>query len=196
MHKLEHRTKPCIFLGYNYAGYKFLNPVSNKAYFSKHVIFYKNFPTKDQGISHLPSKINAQGDAPLFLPILCPISHNLSPVTNQIIAIDPAESSHLGTTPPSPSSPVVATISSDTSPTPSTTNSPSSAALAALEPTQPIAQPIHPMTTRSKAGTLRPKSFPDFQLYQATFPKVEPMSYCKASLDPKWQAQCNWSMML
>jgi hypothetical protein len=60
LHKLEYRSKPCIFLGYNYAGYKCLDPVTNKAYLSRHVIFDENsFPAKDHATSHLPSKINA-----------------------------------------------------------------------------------------------------------------------------------------
>lgn len=29
-HKLDYRSKPCIFLGYNYVGYKCLDPVTNK----------------------------------------------------------------------------------------------------------------------------------------------------------------------
>jgi hypothetical protein len=189
MHKLEHRTKPCIFLGYNYASYKCLDPVTNKAYLSKHVIFYEeNFLAKEQGISQLSSKINAQGDAPLFLPILYPISHDLSTGTNQNAATNPIETSHLDTTSPSPSSPLVAAISSDPLSTPSTTNSTSPVVAATSEPMQLLVQPTYPMTTRSRTGTLRPKSLPDFQLYQATFSEVEPVSYCKAALDPRWQA--------
>jgi hypothetical protein len=68
LHKLEYRSKPCIFLGYNYAGYKCLDPISNKVYLSQHVVFdEQNFPAKDQASSHLPSKINAAGDMP-FTP--------------------------------------------------------------------------------------------------------------------------------
>jgi len=42
-HKLEYRSKPCIFLRYNYAGYKCLDHVTNKAFWSKHVIFDEAF---------------------------------------------------------------------------------------------------------------------------------------------------------
>jgi hypothetical protein len=59
-HKLEYRSKPCIFLGYNYVRYKCLDPVTNKAYLSRNVIFNEeSFPTKDQATSHFPSEINA-----------------------------------------------------------------------------------------------------------------------------------------
>lgn len=43
-----------------------------------------------------------------------------------------------------------------------------SAAPETLGPAAPIAPSLHPMTTRSKTGSLRPNSFPDFQLYSAT----------------------------
>jgi hypothetical protein len=72
-----------------------LDHVTNKAFWSKHVIFdeaffffffkkkYKVcfffffFPTKDQVTSHLPSEISAQGDAPIFLPVNLTLSPGL-----------------------------------------------------------------------------------------------------------------------
>jgi hypothetical protein len=51
-HKLEYRSKPCIFLGYQYAGYKCLDPVTNKAYLSRHVVFNEtSFPAQDHATS-------------------------------------------------------------------------------------------------------------------------------------------------
>ena len=38
-HKLDFRSKPCIFLGYRHAGYKCLDPITNKVYLSRHVVF-------------------------------------------------------------------------------------------------------------------------------------------------------------
>jgi hypothetical protein len=96
-HKLEYRSKPCIFLGYNYAGYKFLDPVTNKAYFSRHVIFNEeSFPAKDQATSHFPSKINAQGDASVFFSVPIPIHNVLSHAPHTAAAIDnPISPSHI-----------------------------------------------------------------------------------------------------
>jgi hypothetical protein len=79
-HKLEFRSKPCIFLEYCYAGYKCLDPISNKVYLSRHVVFDEHsFPAKDQVSSHLPSKISAIGDVPFTLPV-----STFTPSTNQL----------------------------------------------------------------------------------------------------------------
>jgi hypothetical protein len=107
LHKLEYRSKPCIFLGYNYAGYKCLDPVTNKACLSKHVIFDEDsFSAKDQLTAQLPSKINAQGDASPFLLIslpfecLLPIEPNSNTVTTSLEQI-PSTTLHANTNNPS-----------------------------------------------------------------------------------------------
>jgi hypothetical protein len=161
LHKLEYRSKPCIFLGYNFGGYKCLDHVTNKAYLSKNVIFdEQSFPAKDQADSHLQSKTMQKVMLPcsfLFLVqfhILCLLfliilqlllSHHLNlPFLNQ--------------------TPLQAPIPSEPQP------------------------PAHLMTTRSRIGSFRPKSYLDFQLYQATLPECEPMTYKQAASDPRWQA--------
>jgi hypothetical protein len=64
-HKLEFRSKPCIFLGYCHAGYKCLDPISNTVYLSRHVVFDEHsFSAKEPTL-------------PLFLPrsaplVMCP----------------------------------------------------------------------------------------------------------------------------
>jgi hypothetical protein len=74
LHKLESRSKPCIFLGYQYAGYKCLDPVTNRAYLSRHVVFDESsFPAKDQAATLLPSQLSSSGESPstfLSLPLL------------------------------------------------------------------------------------------------------------------------------
>jgi hypothetical protein len=70
LNKLEYRSKPCIFLGYNHAGYKCLDLVTNRVYLSRHVVFNEDsFPAKDQVASLFPFKVSAQSDAPFILPI-------------------------------------------------------------------------------------------------------------------------------
>jgi hypothetical protein len=180
LHKLEYRSKPCIFLGYNFAGYKCLDLVTNKSYLSKHVIFYEqSFPAKDQANTHLQSKINAKGDAPLFLPISCSIPYIMPTVSDHIVAL--VESSSKPTpsqsTPSSPSPhhlPYNHHLLNQTHHKPPIPSKP-----------QPRA---HPLTTKSRTDSLRPKSYLDFQLYQATLPKCELVAYRQAASDSRWQA--------
>lgn len=65
-HKLEYRSKPCIFLGYQFAGYKCLDPVTAKFYLSRHVVFDEAvFPAKDHATSLLPSQLSCKGESAL-----------------------------------------------------------------------------------------------------------------------------------
>ncbi|XP_059449525.1 receptor-like protein 7 [Corylus avellana] len=92
LHKLKYRFEPCTFLGYNYAGYKCLDPVTNKAYLSRHIIFDEDsFPAKDQATTHLPSKINAQGEAPFSLSVPFSLPSALPVSTNPNAATFPSE---------------------------------------------------------------------------------------------------------
>jgi len=69
-HKLEYRSKACIFLGYSHAGYRCLDPVTNRVFLSRHVVFdEQSFPAKDHARLHLPSKVNASSDVPFQLPV-------------------------------------------------------------------------------------------------------------------------------
>jgi hypothetical protein len=71
LHKLEYRSKPCIFLGYQYAGYKCLDPVTNKVYLSLHVVFDEtSFPAKEHVATTPPSRLPSTGDVIIPLPLL------------------------------------------------------------------------------------------------------------------------------
>jgi hypothetical protein len=56
-HKLEYRSKACIFFGYSHAGYRCLDPITDKVYLSRNIVFYENlFPAMDSLNSYsLPS---------------------------------------------------------------------------------------------------------------------------------------------
>jgi hypothetical protein len=43
------------------------------------------------------------------------------------------------------------------------------------------------MVTISKIGSLKPKTFVDYQLHHTTQTEKEPVSYGKAALDPRWR---------
>jgi hypothetical protein len=58
-------------------------------------------------------------------------------------------------------------------------------------PDPPSPPPTHHMITRTRTNSLRPKEFPDFQLYHTSTPnlesEIEPVSYKKAATDPRWR---------
>jgi hypothetical protein len=190
-HKLEYRSKPCIFLGYKFACYKCLDPVTNQAYLSKHVIFDEDsFPDRDQTIAQLPSKVNAQGDAsflPVSLPFECllPVEPN-SNTTATSLEQSPSPTSPAATNHPSPSTSNPPTISNPTEQSLSpevifvTTSSPIPTTSSSLNP------PGHTMVTRSRIGSLKPKTFHEFHLYHTKLVDVEPVSYCQAATDSRW----------
>jgi hypothetical protein len=189
LHKLEYRSKPCIFLGYIHAGYKCLDPVTNKVYLSKHVIFdEESFPAQDQATSLLPSKINAQGDVPLFISLPIPLPSSLSTAPNLYASPSTPETS-APSSPETTSSPT-STISSPTVPNSTHPEIPalSPPSVVTHPPAPPIPPPTHSMTTRSRTGSLKPKDFSDFQLYHTSIPELEPVSYRKAAADPRWRA--------
>jgi len=220
LHKLEYRSKPCLFLGYHHAGYKCLDPVTNKVYLSRHVVFNEaSFPAQDQAVSLLPSKVSAKGDAPFILPVHFPSIHlpsTQSPSPSFATCTSPASPPLSSPLPPPAASPQP--TSPDTlspifpSPPTSPTTSPTSLSpslqplsISPLIPSFPNpptstfdtslplsatfpAPPSHSMVTRSRTGSLRPKSFSDYKLFHSQFSETEPSSYSKAVLDPKWQA--------
>jgi transposase InsO family protein len=78
-HKLEFRSKACVFLGYSHAGYRCLDPVTNRVYLSRNVTFdEQSFPAKDHAHLQLPSKINDAFDGPFQVQVSSPISSTLS----------------------------------------------------------------------------------------------------------------------
>jgi hypothetical protein len=199
LHKLEYRSKPCIFLGYQYAKYKCLDPVTNKAYLSRHVVFDEtSFPTMDHATSLFPSQLAAQGDSsvsfPLFsLPLTTPDS---APASLQSpVPLEPTLD-----LPTSPQPPAAPSLPSDTSsvsdptsldyattplptaflvdPFPSSINAPASMPsepifdFAPIPPTdQPLpAIPLPTMTSQSHTGSLNPKQFHGFKLFHSKYP--------------------------
>jgi hypothetical protein len=65
-HKLMFRSKQCIFLGYssNHKGYRCLDPLTNRVYLSRHVVFDESvFPAKDT--NHVLHQSSATATAPM-----------------------------------------------------------------------------------------------------------------------------------
>jgi hypothetical protein len=217
-HKLEFRSKVCIFLGYSHAGYRCLDPVTDRVYLSRHVVFdEQSFPAKDHARLQVPSKISAVSDAPFMVPVSIPdpISPSLSPNTTPHTATTssslPSNVSSLDASLDHPSSSPSISLESPctildqlpiTSPAPAPAPSESDyqpIVPPAPAPSESLAPNVHPMTTHSRTGSLKPKTFDDFHLYYTTkysplqaFPSIltetEPTCFTKAAIDSRWRA--------
>jgi hypothetical protein len=158
---------------------------------SKHVIFDEDsFPPKDQATAQLPSKVNAQGDAsflPVSLPFECllPVEPN-SNTTATLLEQSPSPTSPATVNHPSPSTfnPPAISNPAEQSLSPEaisvTTSSPIPTTSSSLNP------PSHTMVTRSRTGSLKPKTFPEFHLYHTKLVDIEPVSYRQAATDSRW----------
>lgn len=165
-HKLKYHSKPCVFLGYSFASYKCLDPITDEVYLSRHVIFDETkFPAKDTASSQLPSKLHAAGDSPFFINLSLPIIPVVSPPNISVSApISPTRlsDSNFGL-PDAATSPITSSIISI--PTTIHIPPPSSLDLVSTIPSSAISS-SHPLVTRSKIGSFRPKTFLDFELFQ------------------------------
>jgi hypothetical protein len=202
-HKLEYRSKVCIFLGYSYAGYRCLDPLTDKVYLSRHVVFDDHVPAKDHALLKLSSKINAASDAPfmVLVSLPCPTSlPTLISLTNHDDLPTPVADSLTQTS--TPSSPLISNSHPiepnseplSVAPSPTISELPHSTTAPASEPTT---VPSHSMVTPSHTGSLKPKSFTNFQLFYSTkhpptaflttFSLPEPTCFSKAIIDPRWK---------
>ena len=111
LNKLEYRSKPCIFLGYNHAGYKCLDLDSNKVYLSCHVVFDENsFLAMEKAVVNMPSKVTAQSDAPFVITVT--LSSPSSSLVSHDITMSPLAPPYLSSpTNPSPTSSECPTLS-------------------------------------------------------------------------------------
>jgi hypothetical protein len=106
-HKLDFRSKPCIFLGYSYKGYRCFDPLTQNVYLSRHVVFDEaSFPAKETANSHLSATGTAAPDVPSLLSVsLSP--PNFSPSITLPTVPHTSHSAIPAVTPTSPSPPIV-----------------------------------------------------------------------------------------
>lgn len=179
-HKLDVRSKPCIFLGYSLSqsAYICFNLQSSKFFSSRHVRFDESiFPYPTLLPSH--SKSNSSSPPPWIphiLSIVAPVTvpPPFTPPTLPPSAAHPVSSSitttniNRPTVPPTQPSPVMPTL-----PSPLNTH-----------PAPPIA-PSHPMTTRSKNNIHKPIRKLTFHTNLSSTDIQEPTSVTNALKEPK-----------
>jgi hypothetical protein len=252
-HKLDYRSKPCIFLGYSHKGYRCLDSLTQKVYLSRHVVFDEaSFPARESATSPLsatgttesaasflpqvsfsppplsppisPTPVVPSADIPPSSPAPLSIAHfptgTLSPVSTPssspiTTAADPfpladhlAASSSPPIVPPhspppdspapSASSPLLEISTTPFSHPPEATPCPLESP--SLPPPLPSNLPLvstHPMITRTRTGSTKPKPFADYKMFYTTnhppasLPaapsEIEPSCYTKAASDARWR---------
>jgi hypothetical protein len=176
-HKLMFRSKHCIFLGYssNQRGYRCLDPVSRKVYVSRHVVFDESrFPATEGGLSDsAPIASVSTASFPSFPSFHSPSSMQITLVPS---AVPPAVQDPHSPLPNAPlSSPQV-------DPSPSIESS--DPLISSLSEASSALIPSHSMVTRSKTGTLRSQSFPDYTSFFSTKHPVCALTSVSIPIEP------------
>ncbi|CAH9118016.1 unnamed protein product [Cuscuta europaea] len=113
-HKLEPRSRPCIFLGYcdQQSAYRCLDPTTNRIFFSRHVVFNESvfpFSNNTTPVTDLSSEIDSWLQPPIsYLPISGTSLAKASPTTRTPTTQDsPNPAPH--NTPPASNPPILIT---------------------------------------------------------------------------------------
>ncbi|KAJ9555163.1 hypothetical protein OSB04_009777 [Centaurea solstitialis] len=223
-HKLAPRSLPCVFIGYDlrYKGYRCLDLSTSRIYTTRHAQFDETilpFTGSSSGIDSNLLQFNSFMDEPapsLHDPPTSSLTPSLAPQPAGVPRSSPppslGPSSPLGPTPchlcpaSDPSSASIPLHDSDDPPSPDSNATSSSST--SSPPPPPSKPPPHPMTTRSRTGSLKPRRIlnlsasaktppctrylADFSaltqhaLHVALFSGTEPKGYKSAAKDPGW----------
>ncbi|KAJ9560758.1 LOW QUALITY PROTEIN: hypothetical protein OSB04_005918, partial [Centaurea solstitialis] len=176
-HKLAPRSSACVYLGpsTDHRGYRCLDLITQKVIISRHVVFDE---------THFPF--------PDFQPHPSADDYDSFAVDEPIPPISPLVDT--STNPPETGTP--SSLSQSHHDESSGTSSSSSSSSSSAEHSQPSAAPpptsTHPMTTRSRTGSLRPKQI--FNLSVTSDISPIPRSTAQAMCDPHWRAAMDAEM--
>ena len=186
--KFDPKSLSCVFLGYNekYKGYRCLYPPTGKIFISRHVLFDENsFPLGDIYSDHHKEisspLINAWRDASLHRQT------SVTPSTPHEEVIPPRCRPHMEVQDPVLPEPVAQEAIIPPPPIPSPVVSESESEDNIIDDPQlhdEIQQPVHQMTTRARAGIIKPN--PKYALFTVKDVDAEPKSVRSALKHPGW----------
>jgi Reverse transcriptase (RNA-dependent DNA polymerase) len=188
-HKLQPRSLPCVFLGYCHSqkGYKCFHIPTNKTFVSRHVLFDEGtFPFRMTSTDGSTTSSSPEHAVVPLASLFCTDAH--STFLDAMMPV-PASASNTASLTPHPTvSPISPFLTTHNTPPPPyscdhQTTSP--------EPTSgsPLVSSshLHPMITRTRDNTRRPRQFPDHVTYLSTGPDIEPVTFHQANSSEHWR---------
>ncbi|BBH07832.1 transposable element gene [Prunus dulcis] len=191
-HKLEPRSKPCVFLGYSLtqSAYYCLDPSTSRIYVSRHVKFVESqFPYSSLSgppSTHHPNPIATWIPAPI--PIPSPSSQPPLTMPSEAIVPQPLSAAptptqyrfHPQHKPTQPLTPTLIATLNHSTPSPQIPTSPTN-------PPDPHPLPTHSMTTRAKNHIRKPITKMNLHTQLSKSNNLEPTTVSAALKDPKWR---------
>jgi hypothetical protein len=192
-----------VFIGYCLfqKGYKCLHIPTNKIIISRHVVFNeKTFPFQTTSVSGVASSLSGEMVMPLTSlfrqfaePI--PVPSSIAPLNsnsaaqffNELADCSPDHfCAHSQSPDRSPTPLSSQLIPSDRSPACATDTSLSHDIFSSTD-TSTVLISLHPMITRTRDNTRKPRQFPDHITYLSTAPEIEPLSFAQANTYSHWR---------
>ncbi|KAI0494791.1 hypothetical protein KFK09_024934 [Dendrobium nobile] len=189
VNKLQPKSQKCIFLGYSdqYKGYRCLNPVTNKIMVSRHVHFIENsFPFSEKVLCPQHN-----------VPNICPLLLTPASISTRSNSANNMPENQLQTH----------TVSQQPVTASDTTQPPPQFGLLEAAATANNQNRSHPMTTRSKTGSLKPRSRLNLlHSHNVIDVHTDPTTFTEASKSLHWrqamvvevlalQKQGTWSLV-
>lgn len=181
---MDFRSLPCVFLGYStsHKGYLCLHRSTSRIYISRHVVFSEDtFPFATSSLFSV-SPASSTPTAPPSSTTLLQQAHFLPSPHSETSQRSPGSSRTTSLSTPSPSPPLPNT---PLPPCPSHQRPTISSQAKQTPPTifRPAANTQHPMVTRARTNSLKPKAF---LTTTSSPPTTEPRNLPQALHNPYW----------
>lgn len=181
-HKFEPRSLQCVFLGYNaaYKGYRCLYPPTGRVYISRHAIFNEDCLPFTEKFKHLVPEYSTPLLKAWQSASFRPKTTQTEPYVPTLTSLSPPATSFQQTS----SDILVANGDPGETDDNDATSDPPFETDVAAEQEHEASINVHPMTTRSKAGTFKPNT--RYLLHTNPAYPAEPKTISEALKDPRW----------